>query len=49
MTQEVLGVLLTRAKRIRSLVKETFTLTSKSTSLTSEEDTAIDGKRVLLG
>ncbi len=48
-TQEVIGVLETRARRIRSVVKETFTLTSKSTTLLSEEDTAIDGKRVLLG
>ena len=39
----------TRAGRMRKLVKDTFALHARRTDMTSEEDTSIDGKRVLLG
>lgn len=39
----------TRVGRVRQLVKDTFTLSSRRTEMTSEDDTSIDGKRVLLG
>jgi hypothetical protein len=39
----------TRAGRIRTLVKGTLQMFSRSTSMASDEDTSIDGRRVLLG
>ncbi|MFO0552815.1 MAG: DUF3540 domain-containing protein [Polyangiaceae bacterium] len=47
--QEVTELLETRAGRVRTLVKSVFRLHSQSTDLTSDGDTAIDGRRVLLG
>jgi hypothetical protein len=46
---EVEGVLETRAGRVRTLVKGATQMFSKSTSVVSEEDTFLDGRRVLLG
>ncbi len=43
------GILETRARRVRTLVDRTLELTARRTSVTSKEDTRIDGKRVLLG
>lgn len=43
------GLVETRAKHARTLVTRTFELMSRRTSITSEEDTRVDGKRVLLG
>jgi hypothetical protein len=43
------GILETRARRVRTLVDRTLELCARRTSVTSEEDTRIDGKRVLLG
>lgn len=43
------GLLQTRARRARTLVEGTFQLMSRRASLTSKEETSIDGKRVLLG
>ncbi len=45
----VQGVIETRAGRLRSLVRETTQVRSGATSITSKEDTFIDGRRVLLG
>ncbi len=39
----------TRAGRARSVVDDVFALLSRRTTMASEEDTTIDGKRVLLG
>jgi hypothetical protein len=38
-----------RVGRMRTFVEETFSLSSRRTSLRSEEETSIDGRRVLLG
>lgn len=38
-----------RVGRVRLLVRETYSLTARRTTLTSTEDTSIDGKRILLG
>jgi hypothetical protein len=43
------GLVETRAKHARTLVARTFELMSRRTSIASEEDTRVDGKRVLLG
>jgi hypothetical protein len=43
------GLLETRAKHARTLVARTFELFSRRTTIASEEDTRVDGKRVLLG
>ena len=43
------GVIDTRAGRLRSLARETTQVRSGATSITSKEDTFIDGRRVLLG
>ncbi len=45
----VQGILETRAHRARTLVERTLEVTARRTSVTSREDTRIDGKRVLLG
>ena len=42
-------ILQTRAGRIRSLVKGAYQLFSHRTTMVSEDDTSVDGKRVLLG
>jgi hypothetical protein len=47
--REVHGVIDTRAGRIRSKVAGATQWFSKSTSIVSEEDTFVDGRRVLLG
>ncbi|MBX3181030.1 MAG: DUF3540 domain-containing protein [Polyangiaceae bacterium] len=46
---EVERLLETRAARARLLVKSTLELFARRTSIRSEEDTRVDGKRVLLG
>ncbi len=47
--RDVAGLAQTRVGRARTLVGETFTLHAKRTAMKSEEDTSIDGRRVLLG
>jgi len=47
--REATALMETRAGRVRSLVDDVFALISRRTTLTSKEDTSIDGKRVLLG
>lgn len=46
---EVSEVLETRAGRVRTAVSDLYALVTRRTSLRSSDDTAIDGKRVLLG
>jgi hypothetical protein len=43
------GILETRARHARLLVSRTLELFGRRTTISSEEDTRIDGKRVLLG
>jgi hypothetical protein len=47
--RDVEGLLQTRAGRVRTVVEDTYQLTSRKTTLASTDDTSIDGKRVLLG
>jgi hypothetical protein len=47
--QDIVGLFESRARRVRALVADSFSLTSKSTTMRSDEDTSIDGRRVLLG
>ena len=47
--RDVKGLAQTRAHRMRSVVRDAYRLLAGRTSIVSEEDTAIDGKRVLLG
>jgi hypothetical protein len=47
--RDVEGTLQTRAGRMRTLVEDAFRLFARRTDVRSREDTAIDGKRVLLG
>ncbi len=47
--QEVSGVLTSRLGRVRAVVKDVYSLRARRTELKSKEDTAIDGRRVLLG
>ncbi|XXX80606.1 DUF3540 domain-containing protein [Sorangium sp. So ce134] len=47
--REVDGLLQTRARRARSLIREAYQLVSDRTSLVSKKETSIDGERVLLG
>lgn len=49
LVQEVGDQLLTRAGRVRSLVREGYSLLSRRTVLKSEKNTTIDGERILLG
>ncbi len=49
MIHEVTGALSQRLGRFRGLVREAYALRTGRTDLRSREDTAIDGKRVLLG
>jgi hypothetical protein len=46
---EVDALLQTRAGRLRTLVKKSAQLLAERTTIRSKEDTAIDGKQVLLG
>lgn len=39
----------TRAGRVRTIVQDLYSLYSKRTALQSEEETSVDGKKVLLG
>lgn len=43
------GIAETHARRMRTIVDRTLELCSRRTTVTSKEDTRIDGKRVLLG
>jgi len=43
------GVIETRAGRLRSLIRGATQMRSGTTSITSKEDTSVDGRRVLLG
>lgn len=47
--QHVAGLMQRRIGRMRSLVQGGYTLESERTTLLSEEDTVIDGKRIHLG
>jgi len=47
--REVQDLLQTRADRVRTLVKGTCQLLAGRTEIVSDEDTVVDGKRVLLG
>ena len=47
--RDVDTLLQTRAGRVRTLVRGAMELLSGSTRIASEDDTSIDGKRVLLG
>ncbi|RLB64649.1 MAG: hypothetical protein DRI90_04090 [Deltaproteobacteria bacterium] len=47
--RETSALLLTRAGRVRTLVREGYSLLSRRTHIKSEKDTSIDGERVLLG
>lgn len=47
--EQVSGLLDTRAGRVRSLVKGAMTLRAKTSTIKSEDDTVVDGRRVLLG
>jgi hypothetical protein len=46
---EVDGLLQTRARRARSIIREAYQLVTERTSLVSKKETSIDGERVLLG
>ncbi len=43
------GIAETHARRMRTIVERTLEFCSRRTTVTSKEDTRIDGKRVLLG
>jgi hypothetical protein len=47
--EDVSELLETRAGRVRSIVRGVFSLRSKTTTMKSKDDTAIDGRHVLLG
>lgn len=47
--QEVSRVFTSRLGRVRATVKDVYSLRTKRTELKSTDDTAIDGRRVLLG
>ncbi|MFO0547013.1 MAG: DUF3540 domain-containing protein [Polyangiaceae bacterium] len=47
--EQVSGLLDTRAGRVRSLVKGAMSLRAKTSTIKSEDDTVVDGRRVLLG
>lgn len=38
-----------RIGRVRAIIRDSYSLTSNRTTMTSKEDTSIDGKRILLG
>jgi hypothetical protein len=47
--EDVAGLMESRIGRVRSLVRGAFSLRTKTVQMKSEEDTSIDGRRVLLG
>lgn len=47
--REVVGLAHTRVGRAKTLVSELFSVRAKRSELTSEDDTVIDGRKVLLG
>lgn len=47
--EEVADLLETKVGRVRTLVRGVFSLRARSTTMKSKDDTAIDGRRVLLG
>jgi len=47
--RDVEGLLQVKVGRLRSMITDTFHLRAKRTRIVSEEDTSVDGKRVLLG
>ncbi|MFO0586871.1 MAG: DUF3540 domain-containing protein [Polyangiaceae bacterium] len=47
--REARGLVQTRAGRVRAVIEDAFSVTSNRTTLTSKEETSIDGKKVLLG
>ncbi|MFO0552671.1 MAG: DUF3540 domain-containing protein [Polyangiaceae bacterium] len=47
--REVADLAQTRAGRVRTVVGSTFSLRAGRTTITSKEDTSIDGRKVLLG
>lgn len=47
--RDVADLLHTRAGRVRTLVRDVYALRSRRTVMTSKDDTAIDGNRILLG
>ena len=49
LVQNVSGLLESKLGRARTIVEGAFSLRSKSTSMKSQEDTSVDGRRVLLG
>ncbi len=49
LAQEIAGALDTRAGRVRSIVRGAFSLRTRTVNMKSEQDTSIDGRRVLLG
>ncbi len=46
---EVTGLSQSRLGRVRTLVRDGYSLRAKRTTMVSEDDTSIDGKRILLG
>ena len=46
---DIENTLQTRAGRVRTLVSHTWELVSQRTRMVSEENTSIDGKKILLG
>jgi hypothetical protein len=47
--REVDGLLQTRAGRLREIVRDTYRVLARRVHIAAEEDTTVDGKRVLLG
>jgi len=47
--RDVAGLSQTRVGRARTIVKDLFSVHARRTALTSDEETSIDGKKVLLG
>ena len=47
--REATGLLQTRAGRVRAVIEDAFSMTAHRTTITSKEETSIDGKKVLLG
>jgi hypothetical protein len=47
--RDATGLLQTRAGRVREIVKGLYSLHSRRTTIASEDETSIDGKKILLG
>ena len=47
--RDVEGLAQVRAGRLRTIVEDVYSVTSRRTDMVSEDDTSIDGKHVLLG